>query len=627
MTRELFRDAFERATTGIAIVDPDGVCVMANDALCTLSGYDAEELAGSAMFDLAVPAARVELEGIRCALLAGEAETASGESLLRRKDGSKRWVRLAATLVRDTKEAPLHFVVSLVDIGALRASQERLSRSQSIARLGSWEWDIAADEVTWSDELYRLSGVDPAEHDTTYAGFLALVHEEDRPRIEQAMTAALDGTDRYRVEIRLVRPDGTICAVEAIGQTDRDETGRPVRLVGVARDITAEREAAGELARLRGELTEAQRLEAIGRLAGGIAHEINNALTAIGGYAELVLSELEPASPARRDVEALRRVAGDAAALPRQLLAFARRQSLRPREVDIEASVVEAEPLLRHVLAPDCTLKRVATPTGVRATFDPGQLQVVLVNLALNAKEAMLKGGVLTIETDRRAVSRDDARRHGIEPGMYAVLSVSDTGTGMDEETRRRAVEPFFSTKPGEDGAGLGLATVYGVVTQSGGAVVIDSDPGSGTRIDVLIPAVTVEVVQGGRAGPATPAETTVLVVEDQPAVLDIAVRALRTAGYMVVAAASAVEGRALAQEHDVDLLVSDVRLADGSSGIELARGLREQQSALPVVLISGYADVELEPGDHFFLPKPFSPSDLRAMAAAALGGSQASPS
>lgn len=615
----VLRDVFERSAVGVAVVAPDGRCLHANDALCDLSGYTRDELSGAPISGLAQPSAGAEIEAARVAMLEGSVDSDIREALLRRKDGSTQWVRVIVSLVRDDEGVPQHFVSQLVDIGELRASEEALVRAQRVAGLGSWEWDVTTDRVTWSDSLYRIVGLDTAARDASFAASVELIHEADRPLVEAAVARVRSGAeDGFREVVRLVREDGTICMLEATAVAKRDSDGRLVLLSGVARDITAEREKDAEVSKLREELAEAHRLEAVGRLAGGIAHKINNALTAISGYAELALSDLEPTSAARRDVETLRAVARDAASLPRQLLAFARRQSLRPRNVDIEALVVDGEPLLRQVLGPECTLRRDPTTTGVRASVDPGQLQVVLVNLALNAKEAMPHGGVVTIATDRRTVAADQADHLGLAAGVYASLTVSDTGRGMDEATRRRAVEPFFSTKPEAEHAGLGLAAVYGVVRQSGGAVVIDSDPGGGTRVEVLIPAATVGERSERAAAP--PAETTVLVVEDQDAVREIAERSLRAAGYTVVAAASATEAHAAAEQRDVDLLVADVRLADGESGIDLARGLRERQSTLPVVLISGYSDVEPAPGDHVFLPKPFSPDDLRAAAAAALG-------
>ena len=615
----LFREAFDRSAAGVVIVAPDGTCLLANRMLCELSGYEAAELAGMPAAHLAVARARHHVERLRQQMLDGKLDAASREAVLARKDGSHVWVRVTTSLLRDQSGAPTYFVAQLVDVSDRRLNEEQLARSQQIARIGSWEWDVTSDSVTWSDELYTLYGVDPKTFESTYEGFLALVHPEDRSAIERSVSAVLSGQeDGYHVTIRIVRPDGSAVPVDVTTEALRDDTGRLVRLAGVARDVTAELDAARELTSLRGELAQAHRLEAIGRLAGGVAHEINNALTAIGGYAELVLEQLPPGHPARRDVESLRRVAGDVATLPRQLLAFARRQSLRPRSVDVGALVGDAEPLLRHLLAPRCHLRLLGAPTGVRATVDPGQLQLVLVNLVLNARDAMPEGGTATIETDCRELWGADASALDVAPGTYAALVVSDDGVGMDEDTVRHALEPFFTTKPDGDGGGLGLATVYGAARQSGGTVTIDSRPGAGTRVEVLIPA-TVSMPREPVALKA-PESTTVLVVEDQPAVRSVAERALKAGGYRVVGAASAAEALAAADEHAIDLLVADIRLSGGPGGIELARELRARQSSLPVVLVSGYTDVELEPGDHVFLPKPFSPGDLQAAAAAALG-------
>jgi hypothetical protein len=257
---------------------------------------------------------------------------------------------------------------------------------------------------------------------------------------------------------------------------------------------------------------------------------------------------------------------------------------------------------------------------------DPGQLQLVLVNLALNARDAMPDGGVFTVKTGAVELAEDDARARHLTPGSYASLVASDTGRGMDAETRDRALEPFFSTKEAGKGTGLGLATVYGIVTQSGGTVTIESEPGRGATVEILLPALTEPPVGGvpGTAGGREGAGSTVLLVEDEPVVLGVLQRALRRAGYEVLSATSAADAlEQLDAEAGIDVLVTDVRLP-GADGTELARAVQERIPAVVVLYVSGYTDEVLDPGDARFLAKPFSPTELVAAVESALAGSGA---
>ena len=395
--------------------------------------------------------------------------------------------------------------------------------------------------------------------------------------------------------------------------------GEVAGLLGLAQDVTARRA-------LEEQLRQSQKMEAVGRLAGGVAHDFNNLLMAIGGHAQLLLRRVPEGDPRRRSLEEIRKGTERAASLTRQLLAFSRQQVLQPRVVDPGAVVEGMEAMLERLIGEDVELVTRLAHTG-RVLADPTQLEQVLLNLAVNARDAMPDGGVLVIETADAELGEEDAARHPyVVPGRFVLLAVTDTGHGMDEATRERVFEPFFTTRP--DGTGLGLSTVYGVVKQSQGYVWVDSVPGRATTFRVYLPRVDAPAQAPAappEAGPAPAGTGTVLLVEDDPGVRALARDALEEAGFTVLAAPDGTAALRLAARHGagVDVLLTDV-VMPGMSGPELARVLRLREPALEVVFMSGYPGHELvrrgtESEGARFLQKPVEPAALvRAVAAAA---------
>jgi PAS domain S-box-containing protein len=393
----------------------------------------------------------------------------------------------------------------------------------------------------------------------------------------------------------------------------RDAGGRLIGAVLTFRDIT-------ERKRLEEQLQQSQKMEAIGRLAGGIAHDFNNLLTAINGYADILVAGMAPDEPRRSDVEEIRKAGDRAAALTRQLLAFSRRQVLQPVVIDPSDVVAGIAPMLRRLVGEQIELRTPAAPDLGRVRADPSQIEQVLLNLVVNARDAMPAGGTLTIETANTELDDEYARNHPpVAPGPYVLLAVSDTGTGMDAVTMAHLFEPFFTTKPAGEGTGLGLATVYGIVAQSGGHVTAYSEPGHGSTFKVFLPRVaeTVEPRSEAVAEPAASGAETVLVVEDEDAVRSFVERVLGGLGYTVTTARSGAEALALAAHHrgPIDLLVTDVMLP-GMNGRELSERLTALRPSLRTLFISGYTEDsivhrgELGP-DVAFLSKPFTPDAL----------------
>ena len=406
------------------------------------------------------------------------------------------------------------------------------------------------------------------------------------------------------------RKDGSIVMVDIVSR-DFVFAGRRARLV-LAIDITEQR-------RLEDQLRQSQKIEAVGQLAGGIAHDFNNLLTVIKGNVELALHQLPPSVPLRNDLEQIAHAASRAALLTRQLLAFSRKQVLKPAVLDLNEVVGEAERMLRRVIGEDIKFVTALAPTVSRVTADRGQIEQVLVNLVVNARDAMPAGGVLTVATADVSVSAADAADRGIAAGEYVTLRVSDTGVGMDDATRSRIFEPFFTTKPVGRGTGLGLATVHGVVHQSGGFVTVESAPLVGSSFSVFLPRTAHLEHPNGVTVSGNGIERgseTILLVEDEDEVRTVARRVLVEAGYTVLEAANAAEAIEMfdRSRSKVAMLVSDV-VMPGLNGHELSQMLRLRSPRLRTLFVSGYSfDARGDSSgfdDESFLAKPYDPTDL----------------
>ena len=497
----------------------------------------------------------------------------------------------------------------------LRQRDDQLREALEAARSGTWSWSSADDHVVWDDAMRRLYELEPGQDVTTYAQFRALVHPDDLPHVEATVARAMEQGGRLDFEFRARLPDGGIRWMANQGRVVRDSAGRPVGLTGVSTDAT-ERRFAEE------QLRQAHRMESVGRLAGGVAHEANNQMSVVIGASDFILKRTDVAPAIRSDVESIRRAAERTAAVTAQLLAFSRRQILTLQVLDLGALVEQFRPVIERIMGEDCAVRLKLAGGLEPVKADPGQLEQVLVNLALNARDAMPRGGVLTLETSAIELDRSSpeaSRGAAVRPGRYVVLSVSDTGHGMDRETMAHVFEPFFTTKGVGRGTGLGLSTVYGIVKQSDGYIWAESEPGRGTTFRIYLPATVDQAVAPPPPAPAAPRAQgeIVLVVEDEDAVREVAQRALEDAGYRVLAAAGGAQALELlgGAREPVALLLTDV-VMPAMSGRELAETVAERRPGIAVLYTSGYTDGEivrrglLAPG-MAFLPKPFTPSRL----------------
>jgi len=513
--------------------------------------------------------------------------------------------RLLPAIARELREAQGR--------AARRASDARLATLVEYAPVGICRSTPAGRFLSVNAALVRILGYDSA----TEVLQLDMAHDVYAdPAERQRLVDRHAHTDREYDDIEATwkRKDGSLLNVQLSGRAVRNAARQIEYYEAFVRDVTEQR-------RLQQQLVQAQKMEAVGRLAGGIAHDFNNLLTAILGSADLALDSLTAGVPEREEIEEIRKAALRAADLTRQLLAFSRQQVIAPTVLNPNDVVATVDKLLRRLLGEDVELRVVLASDLAAVKVDPSQLEQVVLNLAVNARDAMPNGGKLTIETQNVELDQEYVRGHlSAQPGSYVMLAVSDTGVGMDAATQARIFEPFFTTKEKGKGTGLGLATVYGIVKQSGGWIWVYSEPGHGTTFKVYFPRVA-EVAAPAAPTPAPPASVrgseTVLLVEDEEMILKLVHKVLQANGYTVLVAASGGDAERVAGQHDgpIHLLMTDVVLP-GLNGREVARRLEATRPGIRVLYLSGYTDDAivhhgvLEPGVAF-LQKPFSPTVL----------------
>jgi signal transduction histidine kinase/CheY-like chemotaxis protein len=493
--------------------------------------------------------------------------------------------------------------------------EHRLAESQRIAKLGSWEWNISNDERWWSDECYQIYDVSPDVPGVHTETWLDKVHPDDRPTVN-ALIQTIPGNPRpYTYRCRLVRADGTVRIVQSHGEPIADFGPNNPIISGTTIDIT-DRES------VEAQLQHAQKMEAVGQLTGGIAHDFNNLLGAILGNLDLLTEEIAPEGRARTLVGRAVAAAESGAQLVRRLLAFSRKQTLNAQLTDVNELVVNMLDLLRRTLGDKVLIETSLSAGTIHCLIDRPQTEGALLNLCINARDAMPEGGSVSIKT--RTVVFDEYRPpglHDLQPGAHLVLSVSDTGVGMSRSVMERAFEPFFTTKAAGQGSGLGLSMVYGFVKQSDGHVEIESEPGGGTTVRIYLPMQVGAVIGAAEAQAPLPAprrgKEVVLVVEDNVDLRGYAVSAVRSFGYRALSAPNGKTALKLLETRpDIALLFTDIVLKDGLSGVQLADLARRRRPELLVLLTSGYlgdravGERAHQPGT-FTIGKPFRAADL----------------
>jgi PAS domain S-box-containing protein len=528
---------------------------------------------------------------------------------------------ISATPMADNLFAAIFF-----DITEQKRTQARYQLISENAADVIWMWDLEEGRCVWvSPSVQQLRGFSPEEImaqplDRAMPGDsyrMAVAEIESR---RAAVESGDEGARIKRNEVEFLRKDGTTVATGTVTKLLSDERGKVRYVVGVSRDITELKRAEAEKAKIEDQLRQAQKLESVGRLAAGVAHDFNNLLTVINGYSRLLLGSLKAGDSLRDSLEEIHKAGERAAGLTQQLLAFSRKQILQPRVLDLNRVVEEMRPMLDRLMGEnvEVCVQLHAEAATIRA--DPNQLEQVLMNLAVNSRDAMPDGGRFSIETGFVEWTEGQVQlRPGAQAGPYVMLAVSDTGVGMNQETLGHLFEPFFTTKEVGKGTGLGLSTIHGIVEQSGGCVEAASELGRGTSFKIYMPRVVSAQADSGKpeAVPTIGGQETVLVVEDQAVVRRYAAAALKAYGYQVIEAENAAEALLVCERESgrIDLILTDV-VMPGLSGREMADGLKQHRPGIKVLFMSGYTDDTvvhqgaLENGTEF-IQKPFTPDQL----------------
>lgn len=667
LTNQAILDAV--TTEPVLICDEAGRLVCINHCACVMFGCDecGHESGGPPDCGKACPP-HLQAEAadiLRCARVRGvstfvwrgrrkDGESFSRDVLLRRHTigGKTRFVAtFRASVQSDSGKEPLHdtgatclsgldgstaamaLAASNADLKraqeALAESERQLNEAQHLANVGSWTLDLQTDRLHWSDEVYRIFELNPNTFAASFEGFLNAIHPDDRDLVSQAYSASVANKEPYSIEHRLLMRDGRVKYVEERGMTHYDADGKPLRSIGTVRDISKERLAALERASLERQLQRAQRMESIGRLAGGVAHDFNNMLGVIIGHVDIAIDELPPNHPIRLNLQEIGKAAQRSKDLTKHLLAFARKQTIAPRVLDMNEAVGSMLKMLQRLIGEDIELMWLPANEVWPVVVDPSQVDQILANLCVNARDAIADVGKVTIETTNVTFDADYCASHvGFALGDYVRLTVSDNGCGMEREILDHIFEPFFTTKEAGSGTGLGLAMVYGVVKQNNGFINVYSEPGQGTTFTIYLPRYLGEekTVPVDRAAvPPKLGNEYVLLVEDEPSLLAIFAVILAKHGYTVLPAYTPDEALQLATAHagKIHLLLTDV-VMPSMNGRELARRVGEIIPGIKRLFMSGYtANViahhsVLDKGVEF-IQKPFSETELASKVRAVL--------
>jgi signal transduction histidine kinase/CheY-like chemotaxis protein len=498
--------------------------------------------------------------------------------------------------------------------GLLARSEARLRETQRLDRTGSWTWDPATDTAEWTPELYELLKRDPALPPLSFMELEALFTPESRARIHEAASRTLTSGEPYREEVEQRRCDGETIWVLACGQAELDASGRVLRMHGTAQDITGRKRAEREKAALEARLQHTQKLELIGRLAGGVAHDFNNLLSTVCGHAEFLQASLPAGDPRLEDLDGILDAAKSGTALTRQLLAFSRQKGSAPAPMDLNAALEEMRRMLSRLIGENYELVFKLAPSLGLVKADPRRVEQVLMNLALNARDAMPGGGTILVGTEDVSLDAElPSRPAAVPPGRYARLTVADSGCGMEEAVLSRLFEPFFTTKETGKGTGLGLSIVRDIVEEYGGRVTVDSAPGKGTTFGVYLPYAGAEAAEAAaEAAPAAadgPGGTErLLLAEDDAGLRRITARNLRAAGYRVYEARNGREALTLYTSlgNAISLVVSDMAMPvlDGAG---LLAGVRAVSPGAKFIFMTAYDNSPERAGGELVLPKPVS--------------------
>ena len=619
LERDRAQRYLDTAEVILLALDRDQRITLINRKGCDLLGWTERELLGRDWVEMCLPprirdAIRTKLRN----LVGGNLRI--GENAVLARSGEERLIEWRNTVLQDDAGQVVGTFSSGTDITernqaveALRTAEERMRFALQSARVGIWDLDFTTGAHRWSETIEAQYGLRPGTFEGTLEAFVERIHPDDRVSVLDTIAKAMTSGADFTIQNRTIWPDASVRWLNGAGRIILGEHGEPVRGIGVSMDVTERRT-------LEEQYQQAQKMDAIGRLAGGVAHDFNNLLTVILGNCELLLGDLDPDDPRHADIAEIQNAGASAAGLTRQLLAFSRKEIIEPTLLDLNVVVADMRAMIGRLIREDVTVVLELRPQLPLVKADRGQVEQIVLNLAVNARDAMPNGGTMTIETAGVELDEQYAKTHlSAKPGPHVALTVTDTGTGITPQVQARLFEPFFTTKEPGKGTGLGLATVHGIVTQSGGSVAVYSEVGRGASFTVYFPLAEAEEVLAA-APPPVPRHhvgaETVLVVEDADGLRELARRLLERQGYTVLIAANADDALRLVEGNgSIDVLLTDV-VMPGTSGPELTRQLIERRPALKVIFMSGYTEDAivdhgiLNPGIAF-LHKPFTSETL----------------
>ncbi len=584
-----YQSIIKTAIDGFLRIDKYGNLIDVNDSYCRMSGYSREELLKMNAGDLEAAEINEEVDQEIQEII--QNQTRRFIRRHRKKDGSLFVVEISSQYQPEDEG----FVCFLRDITeskrleeSLSKSMERLDLASTAAKLGIWDWDIKNNILVWDESMYSLYGMTKNDTPLTFEDWQKTVFPGDRKKAAEKVNNAIQNKDIYNSEYRIIRSDNTIRYIRAMGKITRNSHGDPIRITGLNFDITENKE-------LEYRLQQAQKMESIGTLAGGIAHDFNNILSPIMMYAELAMMELDPNNPLRNDMAEIFNAGSRARDLVNQILTFARKSNEKKVPIRLSMIITESIKFLRSTLPATINICYIPQTEEDTVLADASKLNQIVMNLCTNAAHAMKdKGDLLEISLNNMEITRSQSPGIvSLQPGRYVRLSVKDNGTGIRPEIMERIFEPYFTTKKVGEGTGLGLATVHGIVMNYSGDITVESTPGKGTIFHVYLPLkekVTLEFPEMKKEIPR--GHESILLVDDEAAVLKITGSLLKKFGYRVTSVESSTEAFDLFQKHpeDFDLVITDMTMPV-MTGEVLAKKILSARPDIPVILCTGYSD------------------------------------
>jgi two-component system, cell cycle sensor histidine kinase and response regulator CckA len=638
-SEEQYRITLMSIGDGVIITDGNGHVTLLNSVAENLTGWKQDEAQGkpiSEVFNIYSERTHQKVEDpVKQVISSGQVVGLANHTLLLSHSGKEYPIKDSSAPIRNDKGDLIGVVLVFRDQTVermaerlLQSERDRLQESVALltamgraAKIGGWELDVDTLEGIWTDEMYRIFELPPGQKPNITDAIRLYYHPDEQARFSEAVKAAIEKQESYDLEMRFITAKKRHMWVRAICNPI-GENGKTKRLVGVFQDITERKTSEEQRHLLQEQLQQAMKMEAVGRLAGGVAHDFNNLLTGISGYADLLISSLDPSNTMLNDLKEIQKASQSAIDLARQLLVFSRKQLIEPRMINLNDLLSRLHRMLMRSIGEDIVLKMLPQQPLGSVKVDPGQFEQILINLAINARDAMPNGGELLISTSNVDLDEKHCATHTeVLPGSYVMLEVRDNGHGMSREVKEHLFEPFFTTKPKGRGTGLGLATIYGAVKQANGSIEVDSEEGEGATFRIYLPrlaALAEPLEHGSPFALGMPGgEETILLVEDERIVRELAVKILKRLGYNILYASDGAQAIDVAKEYKspIDLLMTDI-VMPGMNGRQLADHLIQLHPEMKILYTSGYTDAAIShhgiiEEDLNFIAKPYSLHDL----------------